>query len=170
MTETFEQNWNWQLEHIEQIKNIIKSQAAHIIKVEISSPEDDMKHATDLDVKIVGGRIAVRIRRDIPWRDLTIRAINGIHKTEIHKLQEGYGDWYLYAWTKRNKIIDWILIDINIMRLNDCFIDTRPIIMNKDGYTGFVKYSIRELQNIGAIIAQSGSIIASSYQKQGTYD
>ena len=155
MTETFKQNWDWQLQHIEQIKLIIKSQAMHIIKVEIASPEDDMKHATDLDVQIIGGRVAVRIRRDIPWRDLTVRAINGNHKTEIHKLREGYGDWYLYAWTTGNKVSDWILVDISVMRLNNCFTETRPIIMNKDGRTGFIIFSRKELQSIGAVIAQS---------------
>jgi len=155
VTETFKQNWDWQLQHIEQIKSIIKSQAMHIIKVEVSSPEDDMKHATDLDVQILGGRVAVRIRRDIRYRDLTIRAVNNGKKTEIHKLREGYGDWYLYAWTTENRVSDWILVDISVMRLNNCFTETRPIIMNKDGCTGFVTYSIGELQRFNAVVAQS---------------
>ncbi len=151
----FVQNWDWQLQHIEQIKNIIKSQAMHIIKVEVSSPEEDMKHATDLDVQIVGGRVAVRIRRDIPWRDLTIRAVNGNSKTEIHKLREGYGDWYLYAWTVKDRVADWIMVDIQAMRAHNCFAESRPIIMNKDGRTGFIKFSIQELRGYNAIVASN---------------
>jgi len=41
-----------------------------------------MKYATDLEVHVTGGDIAVRIRRDIPWRDLTIRA-----KMEMRELK-----------------------------------------------------------------------------------
>ena len=152
-TNTFKYNWDWQLQHIEQIKQILKKQAMHIVKVEIASPENDMQHATDLEIQIKGGSVAVRIRRDIPYRDITIRAKNGNSKTEIHKLREGYADWYLYAWTIENKIVEWVLLDINIMRLNKLFDETRPIIMNKDGYTGFITYSLPELNKIGAIVA-----------------
>ena len=152
-SKSFKYNWDWQLQHIDQIKTIIKSQAMHIIKVEISTPENDMKYATDLEIQITGGSVAVRIRRDIQWRDITIRAKNGNSKTEIHKLREGYADWYLYAWTMENKIVEWVLLDINIMRINKLFDETRPIIMNKDGYTGFITYSLPELNKIGAIVA-----------------
>lgn len=152
-TNSFKYNWDWQLQHIEQIKQILKKQAMHIVKIEIASPENDMQHATDLEIQIKGGSVAVRIRRDIPYRDITIRAKNGNSNTEIHKLREGYADWYLYAWTIENKIVEWALLDINIMRLNKLFDETRPIIMNKDGYTGFVTYSLPELNKIGAIVA-----------------
>lgn len=149
----FQNNFDWQLQYMEQIEAIIKSQAMHIIKVEIASPEDDMQHATDLDIKIVGGRVAVRIRRDTLYRDLTIRAVNNGSRTEIHKLRDGYADWYLYAWTIGDKIAEWVLVDISIMRLNNCFTKKRSITMNRDGRTGFVTYSIKELQKYNAIVA-----------------
>ncbi|MDI9482699.1 MAG: hypothetical protein QM315_05905 [Bacillota bacterium] len=153
-SETFKQNWDWQLAYIEQVKQILKSQAMHIVNIEIASPEEDMKQSTDLKIKITAGDVAVRIRRDnIKYRDLTIRAKNGNSRTEIHKLRDGFGDWYLYAWTIGGKITEWILVDIGIMRLNDLFAETRPITMNKDGYTGFVTYPIQELQRYGAVVA-----------------
>lgn len=149
----FNKNWDWQLQHIEQIKEILRNQAMHIVNIEVASPENDMKHATDLEVHVTGGNIAVRIRRDIPWRDLTIRAKNGNAQTEIHKLREGYADWYLYAWTVKNQVSDWLLADLNVMRTKGCFDENRPVIMNRDGYTGFVKYSLQELKNYSAVIA-----------------
>lgn len=154
-TNSFKYNWDWQLQHIEQIKQILKKQAMHIVKVEIASPENDMRHATDLEIQIKGGSVAVRIRRDIPYRDITIRAKNGNSKTEIHKLREGYADWYLYAWTTKNKITDWVLVDLATMRQKNCFDADRQIIMNKDNYTGFITYGLRELANINAVVASN---------------
>lgn len=155
---TFQQNWDWQLKHIEQIKEILKSQAFYIVNIEIATPEEDMKQSTDLKVKITAGDVAVRIRRsDCRFRDLTIRAKIGNSKTEIHKLREGYGDWYLYAWTLQERVSEWMLVDLNIMRNQGCFDVTRHITMNKDGYTGFVSYSIPELESYSAIVAKNVS-------------
>lgn len=158
MAREFNTNWDWQLQHIAQIKQILKSQAAHIVKVEVASPEADMKRATDLEIHITGGCVAVRIRRDIPYRDLTIRAKNGNSKTEIHKLREGYADWYLYAWTTNNKVSEWVLVDLSVMRTKGLFDESRPVIMNKDGYTGFIIYTLKELNNCGAIVATNKGV------------
>lgn len=150
----FDANWNWQSSFIEDVKTILKSQAMHIIDIQVATPEEDMKQATDLKIKITAGDVAVRIRRNIPWRELTIRAKNGNSKTEIHKMREGYGDWYLYLWTEGDKISEWILVDINKMRKEGLLQEQRPIQMNKDGYTGFVKYTIDELESSGCIVAK----------------
>ena len=37
----------------------------HIIKVEISTPENDMKYATDLEIQITGGSVAVYVREGL---------------------------------------------------------------------------------------------------------
>lgn len=150
----FDINWNWQLAHMDDIKAILKSQAMHIVDIQIASPDEDLKQSTDLKIKITTGDVAVRIRRDIPWRDLTIRAKNGNSKTELHKLRDGYCDWYLYLWTEDDKIVEWVFIDINKMREADMFSDQRSVKMNKDGYTGFIKYTIQELENNNCIIAK----------------
>ncbi len=150
----FDINWNWQLAYMDDIKAILKSQAMHIVDIQIASPDEDLKQSTDLKIKITTGDVAVRIRRDIPWRDLTIRAKNGNSKTELHKLRDGYCDWYLYLWTEDDKIVEWVFIDINKMREADMFSDQRSVKMNKDGYTGFIKYTIQELENNNCIIAK----------------
>ena len=126
----------------------------HIVNIQVATPEDDMKHSTDLKVTVNSGDIAVRIRRDTGFRDLTIRAKNGNAKTELHKLREGFAQWYLYAWTKNGKISEWILVSIDAMRAAGLFSESRPVKMNTDGYTGFVCYQFHELENAGALIAK----------------
>jgi hypothetical protein len=150
----FSWNWNFSEKHMPEIKKILQAQAMHIVKIEVATPDEDMKQSTDLKIKITSGDVAVRIRRDTGFRDLTIRAKNGQSKTEIHKLREGYAQWYLYAWTCDDKISEWILVNIDAMRSAGLFDETRPIKMNTDGKTGFVAYSFRELRNAGAMVSE----------------
>ena len=81
----------------------------------------------------------------------TIKVYDG-HKTEIHKLRDGYGDWYLYAWeSEGNRITEYALIDIHKAR--HLFTQDRNVIPNTDNKTGFYSYSIEELAKCGALIA-----------------
>jgi hypothetical protein len=155
MNAAFTENWNFAESKMDDIKRILKSQAMHIISIEVASPEDDMKHSTDLKVKVTAGDVAVRIRRGrISFRDMTIRAKNGNAKTEIHKLREGFARWYLYMWADNSgKIDDWILVDIDKMRAAGLLNESRQVKMNKDGYTGFVTYTQFELKDCGALIS-----------------
>ena len=108
----------------------------------------------ELSFKINSGDIAVRIRRDTNFRDITIRAFNNGHKTELDKIREGYCDWYLYIWTQNNRIVEWIFLDVNLIRASGLFNNDRKVTMNKDNCTGFIIYTIYELSNInGAIVA-----------------
>lgn len=151
---TFQKNWDWQINFVEEVRDILKSQSMNIVKIEIATPEEDMKQCTDMKIKITAGDIAVRIRREnCKYRDLTIRAYNQGYETEIDKLRKGFGDWYLYAWVKDNSINEWVLVDINKLRDNGCFSGSRPIQMNKDKKTGFIKFSIKELIYYNALIA-----------------
>lgn len=151
----FDKNWNWQLNFLDEIKDILKKQSMYIVDVQVANPDEDMKQSTDFKINITAGDVAVRIRRDTPFRDFTIRAKKGNSITEIDKLRKGYCDWYLYLWTKKNKIVDWILIDINKMRDTGLLSEQRAVIMNKDGYTGFVTYTIDELESHNCIIAKN---------------
>jgi len=152
---TFQVNWDWQMTYMDDVREILKSQSMNIVNVEIATPEEDMKQCTDMKIVITAGDVAVRIRRDdCRYRDLTIRAYNRGYDTEIHKLRNGYGDWYLYAWTSNNSIAEWMLVDINILRDNGCFSETRHITMNKDGITGFISFSIPELEYWNALVAK----------------
>jgi len=150
----FKEQWNWQLNYVDNIKDIIKSLLPKIVNVKVAEPDDDLNRATDYKIKINSGDIAVRIRRDTNFRDITIRAFNNGHKTELDKIREGYCDWYLYIWTQNNRIVEWIFLDVNLMRASGLFNNDRKVTMNKDNCTGFIIYTIYELSNInGAIVA-----------------
>jgi len=154
----FKDNWNYAERKMEQVKVILKSNAMHIVSIEVATPEEDMKQSTDLKIKVTAGDIAVRVRRPYrDFRDLTIRAYNKGSKTEVHKIREGFGDWYLYAWeSEGGKLAEWILVDIDKMRESGLIYQDKEIRMNKDGYTGFVNFSLQELDSINAIIARQG--------------
>lgn len=90
----------------------------------------------------------VRIRRhDCDYRDLTIRSIsrNG-GKTELQKLREGFGDWYIYCWTnEKQQINEWMLINLNCVRESGLLGIYREDIPNGDG-TFFRVVSFTELR------------------------
>lgn len=152
----FKKDYSYSASMIGQVCEILKQNAMHIIKIEIATPDEDMKRSTDLKATVTGGSVAVRTRRPYrTFRDLTIRAHKNGNKTEIHKLREGYGDWYLYAWENEFGILsEWILVDINKMRSSGLLYESRPIQPNKDGVTGFISYSIEELKRCGALVAK----------------
>ena len=158
MNNIFDANWRFSESYMSEIKEILKSNAMHIVKIEVASEQDDKKHSTDLKIRVSSGDVAVRIRRSYQqFRDLTIRAKNGNSKTEIHKLRDGYADWYLYLWTDSGGICDWILVDIQKMRDSGMLSEARPVKINNDGYTGFYAYSILELQRVGALVARKNT-------------
>ena len=149
---TFETNWNFSEKYIPQVRDILKENAMFIVNIEVASPEDDMKHSTDLKVKITAGDVAVRIRRGkYNYRDITIRAFKNGYKTEIHKLREGFGDWYLYAWENKEQteIVDWALIDINKAR--SLFTDDRQY-KKTDETSGFYTYTFDEFIECDALV------------------
>lgn len=152
---TFAENWKFQAGYYSQIKGIIEANAQQFISIEVASPEADMKQATDFVVRVVGGDIAVRIRRaDVPYRDLTVRSYNNGNKTEIHKLREGYGRFYLYGWTNaQNAISEWALIDLDKVRACGV-LENRREISNKDGRTRFIAITLAELRGRGCVVAE----------------
>lgn len=141
-------NIDWQRRYLPQVKRILKDNAAEFISVEEASDDEDKHHATDFNIIIVGGVVAVRIRRsDCRYRDWTIRSRILQGKTELAKLLDGYGDWYLYCWTNKNAVIkEWILIDLERVRSSNLLniITKKPDIPNGDG-TYFKSVSIGEL-------------------------
>lgn len=51
-----------------------------------------------------------------------------------------------------------ILVDINKMRDANLFSEQRKVTMNTDGYTGFITYTIEELEYNNCIIAKNKDI------------
>jgi hypothetical protein len=144
----FNDNWNFQAGYYSQIKEIIKENASKFIKIDVADYESDVKRATDFVVKVTGGDVAVRIRRaNQKYRDLTIRSYNNGHKTELQKIKDGYGQFYLYCWTNDNdEICEWILVDLESLR-NSGILENRSEISNKDGRTKFIAVPIKDLTN-----------------------
>lgn len=86
----------------------------------IPAPEyDDMHLATDTIV-FSNLRIALRVRsgKSSDYGDIAIRSYKPSGaKTEIHKIKEGCGDYYLYCWSIDGvTITEWILIDLDRFR------------------------------------------------------
>jgi len=135
---TFQEQFDWQNRYMVQVTKILRAHIGDIIKIDIAPEDDDMKRATDVTIKLSGGSVAVRLRKETKYRDLTIRSYNGGYKTEIDKIREGCADWYFYGWTKNGKVIDWILVSVNQLRDNGVLDADWREISNKDGRTKFI--------------------------------
>lgn len=91
-----------------------------------SSFEEDTQHACDLIImKARDMRIAARIRKyhySLSYGDeFTIRCKTQYNqKTEIHKIIEGWGDWFFYGFANETEedISKWFLIDLHVLRRN----------------------------------------------------
>lgn len=147
--ESFEKQFAWQNQFVNQVATILKENAMYLVDVKIAPIEDDLKRCTDMIIEIVGGSVAVRLRNETykKFKDFTIRSIvpSG-YETEIDKLKNGFGDYYLYGWLNSSFIIDeWILVDLGKFRLSGLLDDSdRRNIPNKDG-TKFKAYTLNEL-------------------------
>lgn len=142
---------------------ILRTLIAHLAVIEVASDEIDKKQATDFQIRLTGGTVAVRLRRSDPkWalRDMTIRSrrANGI-KTELAKIKEGYAYRYLYGRVNDEGIIsEWILVDLDKVRSTGLLDKPREEKSNKDGKTYFITITIKELEDVGCLIASHGNI------------
>lgn len=149
-------DWYWADQYLPQIKVILALNAIHLLEIETASPDEDTKEATDIIVKVSGGKVAVRIRKPTPKRDLTLRCwrASGV-KTELQKIKEGFCRWYLYVWTNRKgKIQDYILVDLNKLRESKILNKSFTVINNFDGETGFIAIPYTDLEAAGCIVSK----------------
>jgi hypothetical protein len=169
---------SWADTYTPAIEKIVRSVAHRIISFKIAPEQEDAKHAADYIITVETGTIACRIRRENNYlknhpKDFTIRTWrrNGL-KTELAKIKEGFGRWYIYAWTKDAKQIESaILVDLNRLRqskiLNKIDVDfwdkTPEYIRSKlengidhrknpDDKTGFVGIPLSMLDTHGCIL------------------
>jgi hypothetical protein len=150
----FKQDFSWQSKFYPSIKKILMDNASKLLKIEVANPEQDMKQATDFMVNVKGGRVAVRIRRNVAnsYRDLTIRSKrpNG-SETELQKIKSGFADFYLYLWTMNDEIIDWWLVDIGKMRTAGLFEKPKMERWNRDRSSAFIWFTKSEVESAGAL-------------------
>ena len=154
--------WRWADGHLPAIKEILEQNAGHLLSVEVADAARDLRMATDLVIRVIGGDVAVRVRRAKyrnRYRDLTIRAwLSSGVKTELDKLVEGFGDWYLYAWSDgQGGLEDWFLVDLDKLRESKVLAQ-KMIQRNRDGRTGFISISDKELRMHDCMVAERQEI------------
>ena len=159
---TFTKGWAFAELHMPAVRDGLGNLPMKLfLDIETASAKRDMQEATDLVLSVQGGDIAVRVRRNKFWErgklfgyDLSIRAVNKGHKTEIHKLREGFGRWYFYGYSSDDagRLIGWWLLDLDMIRqlkiLDD---ESYPIYPNGDGTEGMY-ISLRDLKSKGCVI------------------
>lgn len=125
------------------------------VSLNVASPYDDQNLETDV---IVFGtlRIALRVRRGYSnvYNDIALRSkLPTGNRTEVHKIREGLGDYYLYCWTADGvNITEWILFDLDRFRdnMDECLVVFDHY--NDDG-TAFNTYSIEEMIHCGCCVS-----------------
>ena len=155
MSDNFSKNFGWQSSYYPQIKSILIENLGKIVNINIADQEQDMKRATDFVITMTGGNVAVRIRRDgyYKFHDFTLRSSKSSgYKTELQKIIEGYGDFYLYCWTVGDDIKKWILVNLEKLRASGVLNNPRKEIANIDGESCFVAISLEEISD--SIIAE----------------
>lgn len=141
------------------IYRIIESMPLRMfINIREATVKEDTQHATDLVIEFHGGDMGLRCREIEYWNrfaDFTIRAKCKFNpRTEIHKIRDGWCNWYFYCWvgSEANRIDHWILLDVNKIRASGLLDADRRLIPNGDG-AGFFSYSLQELDNALAILS-----------------
>lgn len=167
---SYKNNWQFMLDHMPAVREALcELPACYFLDFATADPKRDMEEATDLVLKIAGGTMAVRIRRKQykNYMDWTIRYKIGNNdiKTEIHKLKEGFADWYFYGYSADdvNKLDFWCLIDLYRIREEEVLDKdwSHTLRHNTDNRTSFISIPIKELFDAGTLIFISDDIFAS---------
>lgn len=148
-------------EFMPQIEQILRKHAIQFISVRGATDKEDTKQATDMVVETSHRSWAVRVRfHPCNYRDLTIRsrARRG-GKTELHKIREGHGAFYLYCWegVEANgkgsfNIDEYIIVDLDKLRSSGLLSSSAEETINTDGKTAFVSLHIDALRSAGCLV------------------
>jgi len=139
--------------------HLIYKSGINLFKLKKASQEDDVKNGFDFLFTMSDFKIPVRIRKpNCRYRDFTIRSATRYgFKTEIHKIKEGAGDVYFYAWTEFNEgienITEYWLIDLHKFRSSG-LLDKEQVQRDNGDGTSFVFYSFDKLNQHGSVISK----------------
>lgn len=150
-----QRDWDWSDGYLPEVRRILSINAINILKFEVASHFKDVTQATDMLIKTQGSiSIAIRLRRQtVAYRDLTIRYSRPTQApTEIHKIQEGYGDYYLYGWTEGMEIPEWMFIDLDALRRSG-LLDRQKPIHNYDNSSTFIAIAYQALDYHDCILS-----------------
>jgi hypothetical protein len=151
-----QRDWSWSDGFLPEVRRILALNAAVVFSFSIASFYRDAKQATDMVITASGElAIAVRLRRpNYRYRDLTLRATRstGI-ATELEKIRQGYGDYYLYGWTGDSySIQEWMFVDLSTLRTSGLLDVPWRVISNADRRTGFIAIPAKRLLEAGCIV------------------
>lgn len=142
-----------------EIEGILEQVGGKLLRKTQASQDKDRQRATDYELHMENGDIAVRRRRDEGYRDLTIRSRRVSEygreiKTEHAKILEGGPIAYLYCWTNsEGKITEWMCVDLRVLRSSGLMEQFKQFEkMNKDQETYFYAIPQKELRRVGALI------------------
>lgn len=173
MNEDTKRDWDFANLYLPEAFNVLRVNASYLVSFEIAPRDIDLKEMGDIVLSSNMGYIAFRVRRpDVTWRDLTIRCrrTSGV-ETEIHKIRNGLGRWYLYAWADgempngNGHFRDWILIDLNQFRDCNLAFEDRREIPNMDYRTWFYAYKDQELELYQCVVAKHNDRLTKSQAK-----
>lgn len=117
----WQQSWKlekaWADGHLTEINRVVRDVAGEIVTVTPSSFERDTTEAIDYDIVVAAGEMSCRVRRNRPERDLTMttRRPSGV-TPEADKIKRGSVRWYLYAWADAGRFVDWMFVDLDVLR------------------------------------------------------
>lgn len=111
----------WTDELKPQIDDIVEVWGGRLVQVLPATPEDDQQHGVDYYLKLnIRRDVAFRARRNIGQalrRDFTLRhSVPSGAPTETDKIIAGCVDWYLYTWVEQGTIIEWMLVEMAVVR------------------------------------------------------
>lgn len=112
--------------YLPQVRRILINKAYIFTRFREATLKEDQEYGFDAVLSFPDVKIPIRIRKNeyLKFMDLTIRSKYGNgSKTEIHKIMEGFGDFYFYGWSdetnlkkQNNKIVTYMILDLNIFR------------------------------------------------------
>lgn len=147
----------WADNHLNCVNEVIRSVAGRIITIEESPLHQDMHEAIDYKVEVASGEVACRIRRAARchYRDLTMTANRPSgNRSEIEKILQGSVRWYLYAWADAGRFIEWMFVDLDVLREKQLIHSALAKKQKRRGADGseFIWITAAELEANGAII------------------
>lgn len=153
---SYSENRAWSDLFIEPIKSILRLNSHNILSVTVSSPAQDVEEGTDYVIRVDSGNVGARVRREhIPFRDLTLGALQQDRqgRTEADKVLRGDPRWYLYCWTKKDRINEWMFLDMEaLIRSPSINLAQKRDRFYFDGKKSFISISIQELVEAGALL------------------
>lgn len=132
-----------------QVRKILVSKAYIFTRFREATLKEDQEQGFDAVLSFPDVKIPIRIRKNsyLRFMDFTVRSRSKFGmKTEIHKLKEGFGDFYFYAWSDESEknISTYMILDLNVFRQTLIDKPTKIDVPNGDG-TCFNVYSREEL-------------------------